>query len=296
MPFFISWCGKAMNGMDGIKSSHQKGVTMTEKQAIDKVIDIALAEEGYLEKASNKKLYDKTANPGSVNYTKYGKEMHEIQPVTMDFPAPWCDAFVDWCFYKAFGADLARKILCGDFDDYTVNSAGYYKNAGRWTGVPARGHQIFLKNSGGICHTGLVYKVSGSIVYTIEGNASDSVAKRSYSIYASNIAGYGMPRYDLAADEAPAPTPTPNPDYTIGDCNVALPMMIKGVKCPAVKSLQILLNAKGYKGTDRKPLDVDGDYGKNTAYAVEKFQKDCGMHDINFGTVASLTWTALIRG
>ena len=268
---------------------------MTEKQAITKVLDIALAEEGYLEKASNKNLYDKTANAGSNNYTKFGKEMHDIQPVTMDFPAPWCDAFVDWCFYRAFGISLAKEILCGDFDDYTVNSAGYYKNANRWTGVPARGHQVFFKNSSGICHTGLVYKISGSIIYTIEGNSNNRVMTHSYSIYDNGIAGYGMPKYYLAADDVD-PAPTPSPNYNIGDCTVSLPMMIQGTKGQAVKSLQILLNAQGYKGKDKKPLDVDGDYGKNTAYAVEKFQKDCGMTDIAFGTVASLTWTALIRG
>ena len=39
--------------------------------AIDKVIKIADAEVGYLEKKSNSNLYDKTANAGSNNYTKY---------------------------------------------------------------------------------------------------------------------------------------------------------------------------------------------------------------------------------
>ena len=266
---------------------------MTEKQAIDKLISFALDEEGYVEKASDNDLYSKTGNAGSGNYTKYGKEMHQLQPSTMDYPAPWCDAFVDWCFYKVFGADLGRKILCGTFADYTVNSAGYYKNAGRWTGVPAKGHQIFFKNSGGINHTGLVYSVSGSMVYTIEGNSNNKVMRHSYSIYASNIAGYGMPKYNLASgsdDVSPSPSPV-----VLGDCNVALPMMIVGVVGEAVKSLQILLNAKGYKGKDKKALDVDGEYGKNTAYAVECFQKDCGMKDIAFGTVASLTWTALLR-
>ena len=37
----------------------------------DKVLQIAKNEIGYLEKASNKNLYDKTANAGSNNYTKY---------------------------------------------------------------------------------------------------------------------------------------------------------------------------------------------------------------------------------
>ena len=40
-----------------------------------KVINIALAEVGYLEKKSNASLDNKTANAGSNNYTKYGRDM-----------------------------------------------------------------------------------------------------------------------------------------------------------------------------------------------------------------------------
>ena len=53
--------------------------------AIDKLIAIASDEVGYLEKRSNASLYDKTANAGSGNYTKYWAE---IKP---DYQGqPWC--------------------------------------------------------------------------------------------------------------------------------------------------------------------------------------------------------------
>lgn len=38
--------------------------------AIDKLIEIAKTEIGYLEKSSNSQLDDKTANAGTANYTK----------------------------------------------------------------------------------------------------------------------------------------------------------------------------------------------------------------------------------
>ena len=261
---------------------------MTKGEAIDKVLWIALAEEGYCEKSSESNLLDKYANAGSGNYTKYGRDMHNLQS-NMDYPAAWCDAFVDWCFYKAFGAALARKILCGDFDDYTVNSANYYKQAGKWTTKAQRGHQIFFKDySGGICHTGLVYQVSGGTVYTIEGNASNAVRRKSYLVGASSIAGYGMPRYDLAADASAQ-------EQYAGSCLVTLPTMVKGNQGEAVKSLQILLKGKGYKGADGKDLAIDGEYGDNTAYAVEQLQRAAGMKNIFYGTVANLTWSKLIN-
>ena len=70
--------------------------------AADKVIEIAENEVGYLEKASNSNLYDKTANAGSNNYTKYWAE---IKPEYQG--QPWCACFVTWCFVQAFGKDKA---------------------------------------------------------------------------------------------------------------------------------------------------------------------------------------------
>ena len=166
---------------------------------VDKVLEIALAEVGYLEKASNYKLYDKTANVGNANYTKYGREMHVICPSVMDFPAPWCDAFVDWVFYKAYGLQEAKKMLAGNFNDYTVESAQLFKKANAWYSCPKIGDVIFFKNTKRICHVGLVYDLDDKYVYTIEGNTSSAsgvvangggVWKKKYLLSYKNIAGY----------------------------------------------------------------------------------------------------------
>ena len=130
------------------------------------VINIALNEDGYLEKSSaaykkNKNIiYEKTKGAGSDNYTKYGKEMHDLYPAVMDFPAYWCDCFVDWCFYKAYGVSSAKALLSGNFDDYTVNSKALYVAKGayikRGEGVPKKGDQIFFNNGTRVCKTGIV--------------------------------------------------------------------------------------------------------------------------------------------
>ena len=46
---------------------------------VQKVISIAKAEVGYLEKKSNSKLDNKTANAGKANYTKYWRELHSVR-------------------------------------------------------------------------------------------------------------------------------------------------------------------------------------------------------------------------
>lgn len=175
------------------------------------VIELARGEENYLEKRDGNLayLYNKMANAGSKNYTKYGKEMHDLYPAVMDYPAPWCDCFVDWCFMQAYGVSNARKIICGDFDDYTVASAQLYKDKNAWKPagtVPEPGWQIFFKNSVRICHTGLVigYDPERRVVITSEGNTSSApgvvanggcVRQKEYSVDDPAIAGYGVPAY-----------------------------------------------------------------------------------------------------
>lgn len=44
------------------------------------VVAVAIGELGYVEKASNSQLDDKTANPGSANWTKYARDFDEKYP------------------------------------------------------------------------------------------------------------------------------------------------------------------------------------------------------------------------
>ena len=48
---------------------------------------------------------------------------------------------------------------------------------------------------GGGDHTGIVEKVEGGRVYTIEGNSSDACQENSYPIGYYEIKGYGAPAY-----------------------------------------------------------------------------------------------------
>lgn len=183
---------------------------------VDKVLKIAEAEVGYLEKSKTayKKnpqiIYDKTAGAGHDNITKYNKEMHDIYPQVMDFPAFWCDAFTDWCFQKAYGVSNAKGLLGGNFDDYTVNSCKLYEKKEALDTTPSKGAQVFFTRNGkpsGCYHTGLVYKVEGGYFYTFEGNTSSStgvvanggaVTKKVYRLsdYKGKVL-FGHPKYDV---------------------------------------------------------------------------------------------------
>ena len=173
-------------------------------KAAEKLIQIARAEIGYLEKTSNKDLDSKTANAGSANYTKYARDLYP----SLQGQA-WCDMFVDWCHVQAFGRVKAMQLIGGGFSAYTPTSAQYYKNKGRWYTSPEPGDQIFFKNSVRICHTGIVIRVAGDRVYTIEGNTSGAsgvvangggVCEKSYALSYAGIAGYGRPDWSLVEE------------------------------------------------------------------------------------------------
>lgn len=250
----------------------------------DKVIKVAEKELKYYEKSASayKKnpsiLNDKTKGAGYDNYTKYGKEMHDISPIVMDFPAPWCDAFVDWCFYKAYGLSTAKKLLHGDFDDYTVASATLYSKHNALHREPKVGDQVFFTKNGnvsGCYHTGLVYKVDEYYFYTYEGNTSSvntvvanggGVFAKQYSI--ANYKGkvlFGRPLYN--SDKVSAKK------KKYGGKLPSLPQkedgyyLEKGDEGEQVRLLQLFLNWYGKYG-----LEIDGDFGKKTESAVKNYQ------------------------
>ena len=173
---------------------------MTVSEAINKVIAIAKAEVGYLEKRSNASLDDKTANAGSNNYTKYWRD------IKSDYQGqPWCACFVTWCFVQAFGQAMATKLLKHYPYVYCPTMSGLFTlNAN-----PKRGDIVIFKRNGEFVHTGIITYVNGDYFETIEGNTSGGssivangggVFKKSY--YNSNLPGtkFCTPDYSLLAD------------------------------------------------------------------------------------------------
>ena len=178
----------------------------------DKVIAMAKSQVGYLEKASNANLDSMTGNAGYNNWTKFARDLYNAGYYNGNKNGyAWCDVFVDWCFFKVYGSKAAAEAVecqTGTLGAGCYYSMQYYKQAGRFSTTPQVGDQIFfLDASGDVCHTGLVYAVTSSTVYTIEGNTSSAsgvvangggVAMKSYSRGYSRIAGYGHPKYEAA--------------------------------------------------------------------------------------------------
>lgn len=262
---------------------------------VENLIKIAKDEIGYLEKESNSQLDSKTANAGNKNYTKYARDLDAIPGFYNGKKQgyDWCDIWVDWIFVKAFGVENAKRLLCQPNNSLGAGceySMRYYKNNGRFRTSPSVGDQIFFKNSSGnIGHTGIVYNVDKSYVYTIEGNTSSSagvvanggcVRAKQYSLNYNRIAGYGHPAYDVQ------PLSTKNEEV----CAVELSVLKRGSKGNSVRALQILLIGNGYSCGS---AGVDGSFGPSTHNAVVKFQGDKKI-SVD-GSVGPQTWGKLLK-
>jgi len=158
---------------------------MTVEEAKKKVIALARAEVGYREGPDNQNKY-----ADDPRITKlYGWSVQN---------QPWCCTFVSWLFLNCFG-DIGGQMTYGG-SAACANQAGYYKKNGAFFQSPEIGDQVFFYSNYAINHTGIVVEVNGGSIRTVEGNYSDKVSLCSYAAGNPVIAGYGRPKWSLAAD------------------------------------------------------------------------------------------------
>lgn len=188
---------------------------MNVKEIINMMLEIALAEVGYLEKRNGSNINDKKANAGYNNWTKYWAD---VKPEWQG--EPWCACFISSVFKKAFGLDTAKKLLKHWPYVYCPTMAGLFTLHAN----PEVGDIVIFKRNGIFVHTGIVISVNGDYFETVEGNTSSAkeiepngggVFKKGY--YNSSLPGtkFCRPDYSIVAtvnkpvEEKPAaPSPT----------------------------------------------------------------------------------------
>lgn len=136
-----------------------------------KMVNIALAEEGYKESSGKR--------------TKYGKWFG------MD-GNNWCAMFVSWCANRAGiptsvipkdAAVAGHRRWFQQRGKYKPKSSGYHPKAG----------DLMIQKENGASHIGIVVKSDSSRFYTIEGNTSHKVAQRSYPYSDRKLSGFCTP-------------------------------------------------------------------------------------------------------
>lgn len=127
-------------------------------------------------------------------YTKFGDWYYtNVDSSTSAFKtAPWCDMFVTWAGHQAGIAEYVGEFA------HTVSHARWFQEQGAWSDTPEPGAVVFFDwagtgRVGGIDHVGIVERVEGRTIHTIEGNA-DRVWLKRKARDKSKVVGYGLPR------------------------------------------------------------------------------------------------------
>jgi hypothetical protein len=145
---------------------------------IERFISLLESQLGYREK--------------SDDYTKFGGWYGENVEFDADYSsAPWCDMFLAWAANK-----LGYEAWMGEFA-WTVAHAKWFRQNDAWGTKPEPGAFVFFDWSGTndinrIDHVGVVTRVEGGRIHTIEGNIDGGVAKRKVRD-TDKVVGYGYP-------------------------------------------------------------------------------------------------------
>lgn len=150
----------------------------------NKIVQIAANEVGYKEQGNNR--------------TKYG-EWYGMQD-------EWCNIFVSWCAAQAgISEDIIPKMA------YVPSTANWFDERGQYKNSKANGGN-YTPQSGDIVlfdynhnttsdHIGIVEKVEGQTLYTIEGNKNNMVQRCTYDLSSKDIRAYCVPNYIEESEE-----------------------------------------------------------------------------------------------
>ncbi|MBG0833165.1 CHAP domain-containing protein [Planomonospora sp. ID67723] len=145
----------------------------------DDLLKVMVAELGYRER------------PGQ--HTKFGEWYStEVVQDAQYRTAPWCDMFIAWAAERA-----GVEQYVGQFA-WTPSHARWFETQGAWSSTPEPGALVFFDWAGGedikgIDHVGVVERVEGGTIHTIEANVDRVWLKRKVRDE-SDVVGYGLPR------------------------------------------------------------------------------------------------------
>jgi hypothetical protein len=106
--------------------------------------------------------------------------------VGIDYPAPWCMAFVTYKIHQAAESLGKQSLLpktgvtaasCTSLYHYAVSRNLLLK-------APERGCIFLVRGAGKFVHTGLVTSVEGDRIHTVEGNTNNDGSSNGDGVYA----------------------------------------------------------------------------------------------------------------
>lgn len=98
-----------------------------------------------------------------------------LNSVGINFPAAWCMAFVYWCYKQAgMTKEIPKTGGCLGMW-YTI--ADKYRSA-----KPAVGAIVVFDHGKGLGHVGIIERIEGKELHTIEGNTNNNGSREGYAV------------------------------------------------------------------------------------------------------------------
>lgn len=98
---------------------------------------------------------------------------------------PWCMAFVYWCFLQVSTKANPVPKTGGVLDCWNrtpTNRKLFAREIAARPELIEPGDQIILRHSAGTGHTGIVERVEGNMVHTIEGNTNQDGSREGFEV------------------------------------------------------------------------------------------------------------------
>jgi hypothetical protein len=134
----------------------------------------------------------------NTNNVKYNTAFYGFAENNPD--KAWCVVFIWWVMRKAGVPATVFPKKASVFKAADGGVRKWFRDRDRFksaSSMPKVGDLVVFKHS----HIGIVENVEGNTIFTVEGNASNRVRRRSYSRTNSDIDGYCRPAYDMVDEE-----------------------------------------------------------------------------------------------
>lgn len=111
-----------------------------------------------------------------------GNEVNKyLRSVHINYPAPWCAAFVHWCLDSA---GIYNTITAYSPTAQNNNNLVYYNHRLLKTLLPGDVFTIYFPSLKRIAHTGFAnHQINNSIIETVEGNSNDGGSREGYGVF-----------------------------------------------------------------------------------------------------------------
>ncbi len=169
------------------------------------IINVAFSQLGYHEGSKEGETsgysFDGKGNVSEASYW-FGTQ---IKGQKTGFNYSWCAMFVSWCARMAgISEDVISNATyaCPAEKQYFFQNLTYHPNDGMYT--PQAGDLVFFKwesSSSAWDHVELVTDCAAGYLFTIGGNARNSVAAHAFDMSESCIKGFGEPQYTVTPSE-----------------------------------------------------------------------------------------------